>query len=70
MLQDESISAPARQNLRSLQISLNVVWPRTHSPDGLNNTVLSQGCILGVAVSVGIVGGKYNPGTGEGMRSL
>ena len=37
-----------------------------HSPEGLNGTLLSQGCILETSPCVGVVGGTYVPRTGEG----
>lgn len=40
------------------------------SADGLNNTLLSQGCVLEVITSVGTVGGMYIPRAGEGVKSL
>ena len=40
------------------------------SPDSLNITSLSQGYILEMTASVGIVGRTYIPRTGDGVRSL
>lgn len=40
------------------------------SPDGLNNTLLSQSCILEMAPSAGTVGNTYIPNILEGTRSL
>lgn len=40
------------------------------SPEGLNGTLPSQGCILETSPSVGMVGGTYVPRTGEGVRNL
>ena len=37
-----------------------------HSPDGLDNTLLSQGYVP----TVGMVGRVYIPRTGEGVRSI
>ena len=39
------------------------------SPDGLNNTLLSQGCVLETAASVEIVGRMNIPRTGERVRN-
>ena len=39
------------------------------SPDGLNNILLSQGCILEVALSAGTVGRMYIPRIRAGVRS-
>lgn len=39
-------------------------------PEGLNKTLLPQGCALGTAPSVGTMGRAYIPRTGEGPRSL
>lgn len=39
-------------------------------PDGLNNTLLSQGYVLEMAPTVGTVGKTYIPRTGERLRSL
>ena len=41
-----------------------------YGPDGLNNTLFSPGCILGMALSLGTVGGMYIPRTGACVRSL
>lgn len=42
-----------------------------YSPDGFNDTSVSQGCILEVAPSVGTVGGANIPKTGDrGKESL
>lgn len=41
-----------------------------HRPDGLNNTLLSQGCVLGTAPTVGVVGRVGTPSIREGMREL
>ena len=40
--QDEQISTPTSQNLKSLDRGLN--WVQPHIPP--NNTLLSQGCVL------------------------
>lgn len=37
---------------------------------GLGNTLLAQGCMLEMAVSMGIVSSTYIPRTEEGVRSL
>ena len=39
-------------------------------PDDLNNTLLSRGCILETAPTVGTVGRMYMLSRGEGLRSL
>lgn len=36
-------------------------------PDGLNSTILSQGCVLGAASSVSRAGGMYIPRMQEGL---
>lgn len=41
-----------------------------HSPDGLNNTLFSQGCNLERAARVGVLDKTYIPRTGEEMRSF
>ena len=40
------------------------------SPDGLDSTLLSQGCILETAPTVGTVGRMYIPMTEERVRSF
>ena len=40
------------------------------SPDGLNNTLLSQGHVLERAPMVGTVGRTYIPRTREGVKSF
>ena len=49
--------------------SLNKVQSLS-SPDGLNNTLLSQGCTTEMAPSMGTVGQMYIPSTGDGVRKL
>ena len=39
-----------------------------YSPDGLNNTLFSLGCILEMALSLGTVGRMFIPRTGELVR--
>ena len=39
-------------------------------PSGLNTTLLSQGCVLEMAQSMGIVGGSYIVRAGRGERNL
>ena len=46
------------------------MFSHTHSPDGLNGTLLFQGCVLETTPSVGMVGGRYIPWTGEGVKHL
>ena len=41
-----------------------------YCPDDLNNTLLSQACVLEMALAMGTVGEAYIPKTGEGVRSL
>ena len=41
-----------------------------HRPDGLSNTLLSQGCVLGAALTMGMVGRMFILRTEEEMRSL
>ena len=57
---------------RILRIYIQALTEFSHlaSPDGLNNTLLSQGCVLEVAVSVETLGRMYIPRTGEGVRSF
>lgn len=40
------------------------------NPDGLNKALLSQGCVLETAPSMGTVGRTYIPRTGVWVRSL
>ena len=51
---------------RILKVSMEALTGLSHTyhPDGLNNTVLSQGCVLETA------GRMCIPRTGEGVRSL
>lgn len=39
-------------------------------PDGLRNTLLSQGCLFETVPSVGMVGGTYTTRAGEVERSI
>ena len=39
-----------------------------YHPGGLNNTLLSRGCILKMAPTVGLVGRMHIPGTKEGVE--
>lgn len=49
MATDEFISTPKHQNLKSLCMEALTGLLHIHSPDGLNTTLLSQGCVLGMA---------------------
>ena len=42
--------------------------PEYH-PDNLNNTLFSQGCVLGTATPMGAMGRTYILRTGEEVRS-
>lgn len=65
---DRPLTLPAR--VLSVYIEATPGFSCVHSPDGLNSTVLSPGCILEVAPTVGIMGRKYIPRTGERVWSL
>lgn len=41
-----------------------------YHPDGVYDTFLTQGCVLGMAPTVGTPGGVYIPRTGEEVKSL
>lgn len=46
-------------------------FSHVHRPDGLSTTVLSQGCVLGMAPIVGAVGGVVGiPRIREEVRGL
>lgn len=49
---------------------LSRVHPHIQSRRSQKHLVLSQGCILEGALSVGKMSRRYIPGTGEGVRSL
>ena len=57
---------------RILKVYIDVLNGFSHifSPDGLSNTLLSQGYMLGRALAMGMVGGMYMPRTGKGVRSF
>ena len=57
----------ACQNLKSLYRGLN--WP-VHRADGLNNTLLSRGCVLENGSHCGNGSRTYIPRTGEKLRDL
>lgn len=70
-LQDE-LSTAACQNLKVVSRSLYRLTGRSHilSPDGLNNTFLSQGYVLETAARMRMVRGTYISRTGEQVRSF
>ena len=45
-------------------------FSHVYCPDGLNNTLLSQGCVLETVSTMGRVGEMYMPRSREGVRSL
>lgn len=45
-------------------------FSHVHSPDSLSDPILSQVCILEMALSVGTMGRMYIPRTGELVRYL
>ena len=55
------------QDARILKVYIEALTGFSHifNPDSLNNTLLSQGCILGVSPTVGMVGGMCIPRAGE-----
>ena len=57
---------------QDLKVSIEALTEFSHMycPDGLINTLLSQGCVFEMAPTVGRVGGIYIPRTGEQVRSL
>ena len=57
---------------RILRICIEALMGFSHvyTPGGLNNTLLSLGCVLEVAPSKGPVCGTYIPRTGERVRGL
>ena len=61
---------PTHQNLKVYIVYINLYsltgFSHMFSPDGLNNTLLSQGCVLVTAPTVGTVYRVYIPGTGKG----
>ena len=59
--------ASTHQNLTRVCSGFNRVWSRTLSR-GSQHTLLSQGCFLKRAPTVGMEGRKYIPSTGEGRR--
>ena len=67
-----NMSTSPPPSARSLKVYMEALTGFKHvfSPDGLNNTLLSQGCVLEEAAGVGIVGRMYIPRTGEAVRSL
>ena len=58
--------------VRVLKVCIKVLTKFGHllSPDGLNNTFLSQGYVLETAASMRIVRGTYISRTAEQVRSL
>ena len=60
--QDEYSSTP---NCKNPKLYTEALTGFSHHPDGPNNTLLSQGCILETAPSVGMVGRVSIPRTGE-----
>lgn len=63
-LQDEYISIPTHQNLKSY-IGVLIGFKHIFSPGNLNNNLLSQGYVLETAPSVGKVGRLYIPKAGK-----
>lgn len=58
---------------RTLKVYSAEAFPgfrHVHSPDGLNNPLLYQGCSFEMAPTEGMVGGLDIPRTGEGVRIL
>ena len=68
MPQDEQISATTHQNLKVYTEALKGFF-YLHHPNGLNNTLLFQGCVLGAASIVGKASRMYISRAGVRVRS-
>ena len=44
-------------------------FSHVYCPDGLNITLLSQGCVFGTVLTVGMMGRMYILGIGEGITT-
>lgn len=72
MATDKWNSIPTDQNLKGFYRGLSWVagLSHIHHADCLNNTLVSQGHVLGIVPTVGMVGRKYILKTGEEVRGL
>lgn len=72
VLGSSKISRFQHPPVRVLKVCIKVLTKFGHllSPDGLNNTFLSQGYVLETAASMRIVRGTYISRTGKQVRSL
>ena len=72
VLGEYKMNRSLHQPARILKVYREVLTGSSHvnSPDGLNNTFLSQGYIFGIAPTVRTVGRVYIPRAGEVVRIL
>ena len=64
------MSRSGQSHARILKVYIETLAGSSHifSPDGFNNSLLSQAASLKMAIAVSTVGGLYIPRTGKGVK--
>ena len=64
------MSRSGQSHARILKVYIETLAGSSHifSPDGFNNSLLSQAASLKMAIAVSMVGGLYIPRTGKGVK--